>query len=91
MLTRAVVGGMLLGNAGAIIGGSTAKKNTIIENGKETTIHNREVTHNYTIVVTVSDIKNPNIRIKVGNDTRLKDDILSLFKVILLTKGEGSL
>lgn len=86
LLSRAVVGGLLLGEAGAIIGGSTAKKNTIIENGRETTIHNREIEHNYTIVVTVSDIKNPNIRIKLGNDTVLKDDILSLFKVILLSK-----
>lgn len=86
MLKRAAIGGLLLGDTGAIIGGSTASKNTTIEYGKDTTIHNREITHNYTIVVTVRDIKTPNLLIKVGNDTNLKDEIVSLFRVIISMK-----
>lgn len=86
MLKRTAIGGVLLGDAGAIIGGSTAKKNTTIEYGKDTTIHNREITHNYTVVVTVKDIKNPNLQINVGNNTKLKDEIMSLFRVIISMK-----
>ena len=86
MLKRAAIGGLLLGNTGAIIGGSTASKNTTVEYGKDTTIHNREITHNYTIVITVKDIKNPNIFINVGNNTTLKDEIVGLFRVIISMK-----
>ena len=86
LLKRAAIGGILLGNAGAIIGGSTAKKETTVEYGKDTTIHNREITHNYTVVVTVKDIKSPNLLINVGNNTKLKDEIMSLFRVIISMK-----
>lgn len=86
MIGRAIAGGVLLGGVGAVIGGSTAKRNTIIEHGTDTSIHNKEIEHNYTVAITVKDISNPVISINVGNDTRLKDQIVSLMKVIISMK-----
>ena len=83
MIGRTIAGGVLLGGAGAIIGGSTAKRNTIIEHGTDTSIHNKEVEHNYTVAITVKDISNPVLYLNVGNDTVLKDEIISLMKVII--------
>ena len=87
MLKRAAIGGVLLGDVGAIIGGSTAKRDTTIEYGKDTTIHNRKIMHDYTVVLTVNDIINPNLLINVGFNTKLKDEIVSLFKVIISRNG----
>ena len=86
MIGRAVVGGVLLGGAGTIIGGSTAKRNTVIEHGTDTSLHNKEIEHNYTVAVTVKDISNPVININVGSDTALKDEIVSLMKIIISMK-----
>ena len=86
MIGRAIAGGVLLGGAGAIIGGSTAKRNTVIEHGTDTSIHNKEIEHNYTVAITVKDISNPVININVRSDTALKDEIFSLMKVIISMK-----
>lgn len=86
MIGRTIAGGVLLGGAGAIIGGSTAKRNTVIEHGTDTSIHNKEVEHNYTVAITVKDISNPVIYLNVGSNTELKDEIVSLMKVIMSMK-----
>lgn len=86
MIGRTIAGGVLLGGAGAIIGGSTAKRNTVIEYGTDTSIHNKEIEHNYTVAITVKDISNPVININVGSDTALKDEIVGLMKVIISLK-----
>lgn len=86
MIGRTIAGGVLLGGAGAIIGGSTAKRNTVIEHGTDTSIHNKEVEHNYTVAITVKDISNPVIYLNVGSNTELKDEIVSLIKVIMSMK-----
>lgn len=83
MIGRSIVGGVLLGEAGAIIGGSTANKQTIVQHGTDTSVHNKEVEHNYTIAITVKDLSNPVIYLNVGNNTVLKDEIVSLMKVII--------
>ena len=86
MIGRSVAGGLLFGGVGAIVGGSTAKKDTIVEHGTDTAIHNKEIEHNYTVAITVKDISNPVINIYVGSDTALKDEIVSLMKVIISMK-----
>lgn len=83
MIGRAVVGGVLLGGTGAIIGGSTANRHTIIEHGIDTSILDKTIEHNFTIAITVKDISNPVIYLNVGSNTRLKDEIVSLMKVII--------
>lgn len=56
-----------------IIGASCVHKNTVIEHGTETSIHNKEIEHNYTVAITVKDISSPVLYINVGSNTELKD------------------
>lgn len=77
MVKRAIVGDVLLGGAGAIIGGSTASKTTI------TTQENDRVYHNYTIIINVDNLSEPIIRINVGSDDNLVNEIAGLMNVII--------
>ena len=83
MLGRAAIGGIVAGTTGAIIGGVTSKRETIIEHGHEEVVQNRQIIHNYTINITVKDINNPIITLNIGNDTKKKNEIMALFKVIM--------
>jgi hypothetical protein len=49
----------------------------------DTSIHNKEVEHNYTVAITVKDISNPVLYLNVGSNTGLKDEIISLMKVVM--------
>ena len=71
MLGRAVVGGALFGNAGAIIGGATAKK-TIEHSASQSSI-----VHDYKVIITVNSISSPNVTIKVGKDENSLNKIVS--------------
>ena len=77
MVKRAVVGNILLGGAGAVIGGSTAGKTTITTQGDDT------VQHDYTIVINVDSLSNPILRIHVGRDEALANAIVGLMNVIV--------
>ena len=77
MVKRAVVGNILLGGAGAVIGGSTAGKTTITTQGDDT------VQHDYTIVINVDSLSNPILRIHVGRDEVLANEIVGLMNVII--------
>ena len=84
MLGRAIVGGVVAGGAGAVIGGSTAKKNTqstsVVQQGKDT-LH-----HNYTVLISVKDIANPLIRIPLGKKGNVVNDIVALMNAIIASK-----
>ena len=77
MVKRAVVGDVLLGGAGAIIGGSTASKSTI------TTQENDRVTHDYTIIINVDSLAEPIIRVHIGSDGKTVNEIVGLMNVII--------
>lgn len=78
---RAMVGGLIAGEAGAIIGGATAGSSTsmtgIIKYGDD------KILHNYTVWVTVRDIATPTIEIHTGADARLTNEIAALMNVII--------
>ena len=80
---RAIVGGVLAGGAGAIIGGSTAKKETT------TLVHQKDDTiiHRYSIIVNVNSLSNPIITIPLGADRAKLNEIVGLLNVII-KKGE---
>lgn len=80
MVKRAVVGDVLLGGAGAVIGGATAKKNTT------TTQDPDVVKHDYTVIVNIRDIKSPIVRVNVGGNGKLANDLVALFNVIIASK-----
>lgn len=57
MAKRAVVGGVLLGGTGAVIGGATAKKNTVVNQ------ENDKLIHDYTVIININSLSDPIIRI----------------------------
>lgn len=61
---RSIAGALIGGEAGAIIGGATAKKETIFRQD------NDKVIHDYTLVVNVCDLNNPMLLIKIGRDKK---------------------
>lgn len=80
---RAIVGGVLAGGAGAIIGGSTAEKETT------TLVHQKDDTiiHRYAVIVNVNSLSNPIITIPLGADKAKLNEIVGLLNVII-KKGE---
>ncbi|WP_459186670.1 hypothetical protein ACGE0T_10825 [Parabacteroides sp. APC149_11_2_Y6] len=77
MVKRAVVGDVLLGGAGAVIGGSTASKTT-------TTIQEADKTyHNYTVIININNLSEPIMRIELGEDGKTVNEIVGLMNVII--------
>ena len=79
---RAVVGGVIAGGAGAVIGGTTGKKNT------ETIYKQKDdiVKHDYTVIINVNSISNPIVRINLGDNGKLVNEIVGVMNVIIKNK-----
>lgn len=77
MVGRAIVGGAIMGGAGAVIGGATAKQNVVHSSSHSS------VRHDYSIIVTVNSISSPNKTIKIGEDETTLNKIVSTLTVIL--------
>lgn len=77
MAKRAILGTVFLGGAGAIIGGSTAKKSTITIQGDDT------ILHSYTVIINVDSMTNPIIKIPVGRNGELANEIVGIMNVII--------
>lgn len=78
---RAVVGGLVADDAGAILGGASASRNLTT-----TSIVEQEddyICHNYTVWVYVKDIANPLIKISVGDDFEKANEIAALMNAII--------
>lgn len=80
VIGRAIVGDVVAGPAGAIIGGTTAKKNTEFIQGNDKTIHD------YTVIININSIVEPVIRIHTGEDGKLTNEIVGLMNVIISRK-----
>jgi len=76
VIGRAAVGGLLFGGAGAIIGGATAPKNTIVPE------QNTQTTHDYTIVITVNSLSAPIVYLPIGNKENIMHEISSVLSII---------
>lgn len=81
MFGRAVVGGLVAGSAGAVIGGTTAQKNTtttsVVDQGRDVT------KHDYTVWISVKSIANPMIQIHIGKDGTKVNEIVALMNAII--------
>lgn len=77
VIGRAVVGDLVAGPAGAIIGGTTAKKQTEFIQGADKTVHD------YTVIINVDNISDPVVRIHTGGREELTNEILGLFNIII--------
>lgn len=81
MVGRAVVGGVLAGGAGAIIGSTTASKDTT---STSVVKQSADITrHDYTIWITVKDIANPMIQIHIGRNGTKANEVVALMNAIL--------
>ena len=80
VIGRAIVGDVVAGPAGAIIGGTTAKKNTEYIQEDDKTIHD------YTVIINVNSIVEPIIRIHTKEDGKLTNEIVGLMNVIISRK-----
>lgn len=80
MLGRAVVGDVIAGPAGAIIGGSTGKKKTEIQQASD------ETKHDYTVLINLNSIAKPILRIHIGENGTLTNEIVALMNVIIARK-----
>lgn len=78
MIGRAVVGGVLLGGAGAVIGGATAKKdsNTSISQSSHTI-------HNYEIIITINSLSMPSLKLEIGYNQDAMQKISSILSIII--------
>lgn len=77
IVKRMIIGGMIAGDAGAVIGGVTGKKSTKIRQENDTIIHN------YTILINVNSITTPIISINTGTNIDLTNEIVGLMNVII--------
>lgn len=75
--TRAVVGGLLLGGVGAVVGGATAKKNTVVNQGHDIIIRK------YTVVININSLSDPIISIPLGKDGAKANEIVGLMNVVI--------
>lgn len=80
MVKRAIVGDLLLGGAGAIIGGTTSQKTTITNQESD------KVYHDYTIMINVNRLAEPIIRIHIGDNLRTVNEIMGLINVVINIK-----
>lgn len=87
MAIRSGVGYALAGPAGAIIGGTTSKKNNVSYDKTETTT---ETKHHYEIVVVVNDFKKPQIVLDFKNNKSLFFEVKSILTIIL-NKNRGQI
>lgn len=77
---RSIAGALLGGEAGAIIGGATTKKETVFKQ------ENDEIIHDYALVVNIRDINNPMLLIKIGRNKNKAMEINALMQVIMTMK-----
>lgn len=77
---RSIAGALIGGEAGAIIGGATAKKETVFRQGSD------KIIHDYALVVNMCDLKNPMLLIKIGRDKKKAMEINALMQVIMSMK-----
>lgn len=80
VIGRSIVGDVVAGPAGAIIGGTTAKKHTEYIQEDDRTIHD------YTVIINMNSISDPIIRIYTGEDGTLTNEIVGLMNVIISRK-----
>lgn len=77
VIGRSIVGDVVAGPAGAIIGGTTAKKNTVYHQEDD------HVVHDYTVIININSISTPIVRIPTKENGKLTNEIVGLMNVII--------
>ena len=83
LLGRSAAGAVLAGGVGAVIGASSASKNTTtIGAQKDDTI-----IHNYSLSINVKSLESPLIRINLGNLTQKAEEVNAILAYIMASKN----
>lgn len=77
VIRRSIVGGVVAGAPGAIIGGLTADKKTEEYHRVDSSYQD------YTIIISLNDLINPNLSIHVGSSKTETDEIVNTFRAIV--------
>ena len=77
---RAVIGGAIAGGAGAVIGGSTAKRETTTTHKTTSRTSHK---HDYEIIVDIKNIANPIFKIHCGENEEASYKILGMINAII--------
>lgn len=77
---RSLAGALIGGEAGAIIGGATAKRETVYRQESD------KIIHDYALVVNVRDLNNPMLLINIGRDKKKAMEINALMQVVMSMK-----
>ena len=85
MAGRALVGGVLLGGAGAMVGAVTANKDTKIN-----TTTSQTTTHDYIIYLSIDDMINPQRILKFGTDAESANKAAGVFNIIINRNNQQS-
>ncbi len=82
LLGRSAAGAVLGGGVGAVIGASSASKNTTtIGKQKDDTI-----IHKYSLSINVRSLENPLIRMNLGDSTQKAEEVNAIFAYIIASK-----
>lgn len=77
ILGRAVVGELIAGPAGAVIGGATAKKESVLKAGHDVTIHH------YYLNVTINSVSEPLVTVDFKGREKTATEAASVINVII--------
>lgn len=78
MLGRAVVGGILTGGVGAVIGGTTAKKEIV-----QTSEQVHRISHDYRIYVYINNLDESQLEIRLYSDVKTTEKIAGVLTYVL--------
>jgi len=78
MIGRAIIGGIVAGDIGAVIGGATAKKKINVISKEDD-----EIIHDYTININIKSTVSATVDIECYNNKKLADDIACLMNMII--------
>lgn len=82
LLGRSAVGTVLGGGLGAVIGASSASKNTTTIGTQKNDI----IIHRYSLLINVRSLEDPLIRINLGSSTKKAEEVNAIFAYIIASK-----
>jgi hypothetical protein len=85
LVGRSVGGALIGGGVGAVIGASSASKNTDINYTQD----NDKVIHDYTLIVYTKSFESPTVEIAIGNNWKKATEVDAIFNLITVNNQQS--